>query len=364
MSEEQGHAAEVVREEIRRGGAISFERFMALALYAPGVGYYERIARRVGKAGDFYTSVSVGSVFGFLLAKGLAHGVVGTGPVDWVEAGAHDGRLTRDVADALDRFWPEVGGRVRFWILEPSPARARVQQETLSELGARVAWVSGWEEVGDGIGGVIVSNELLDAFPVRRFAWDRGAGRWWELGVTCERGAFVECRLPAESPLTGGMAGVEADVLPDGYVVERCPSAEAWWRSAARALKRGRLATFDYGHVAEGGIRPECHAGTARAYREHRVSGELLAHVGEQDLTAHVDFGRILALGEDEGLTTEAFLPQGRWVGGVGARILAEGGPAAAWLAERARQFQTLTHPVHLGAAMKALVQGRPVPPA
>jgi SAM-dependent MidA family methyltransferase len=350
-----GHA---IRAAIGRAGAISFERFMELALYAPGAGYYERPDRRIGRQGDFYTSVSVGEVFGLLLAARWVEWSGGDA-LQILEAGAHDGQLAADILRALERFYPDDLQRIDYRILEPSAPRRKAQQERLAPWAGQVRWFAAWEEVTQVISGVIFANELLDAFPVRRLVWDASAGGWFESGVTMEGGRLGWCRLPMEADPGGILPREMEPYLPDGCIVELNPRAEAWWRCAASRVARGHLVTFDYGTEARGVPRPERLKGTLRAYYRHRVSGDLLARPGEQDLTADVDFGRIARVGEEAGLRTEEFIQQGRWLGEIGVALLRAGGPASQWLQSRFRQFQTLTAPGHLGQTHRVLVQSR-----
>lgn len=360
-------------DELRRApaGAISFARFMEIALYTPEVGYYARPDRPIGRAGDFYTSVSVGPVFGFLLAHRIASWCSGWEAVTLLEAGAHDGRLAADVLAALESFHPVVFARVRYRILEPLAARAAQQARTLERWASRVEWVPNWEAVAAPVFGVMLSNELLDAFPLRRFVWAAAGSRWWELGVGLDPGVtesptFAWRRLaPDERALAELPAAVRfpepalAAAIPDGFITETCSAAAAWWQTAASRLARGWLVACDYGFDAPGVLRPSHPEGTLRAYREHRLIPEALANPGAQDLTAHVDFPALAVVGEAAGLRTERCGPQGRWLGEIAAEVVRGGGPAADWLTARARQLQTLIHPTHLGQAMKAFVQVR-----
>ena len=348
-----------MRREVVEQGTISFARFMEMALYAPGLGYYERESAQTGREGDFYTSVSVGPEMGFLLAAWLAGVFAGGEGFQWIEAGAHDGRLASDILSALDAFFPETARRLRYRILEPSEARRSVQGRGLSSWGDRITWCRNWDEIGIGVRGVVFSNELLDAMPVHRLAWDARDRRWRECGVTwCEGRWEWSLREPAWNLLPSELDPL-ADVLPDGFIFETSPAAMNWWQHAARAVGEGWLVAFDYGFGEEDAVRPERVHGTARAYCRHRVSDDLLARPGEQDLTAHVDFSRIIREGERNGLRTEAFLPQGRWLGRVATSVMAGGGRAAEWLTDHARGLMTLTHPAHLGHAMRVLVQRR-----
>jgi SAM-dependent MidA family methyltransferase len=356
-------AERVIREEIAGSGPLRFSRFMELALYAPGVGYYATAGRAIGRGGDFYTSVSVGPVFGFLLASRFAEWCAGRERVEWVEAGAHDGRLADDVLTAVRDFHPGIFERLRYRIVEFLEVRREEQRQRLAPWAGRVEWVSAWETLRQPVEGVIFANELLDAFPIRRFGWDAAARRWFEWGVTVDAGRLVACRMGCEP---GDIPGLDSwpeellTVLPDGFVVEDSPSALDWWTRAGASLGEGRIMTLDYGH--EGGaeaIRPERTGGTVRAYHRHRRVDDLLACPGEQDLTGHVDFGRVREAGEAVGLQTEALLAQGRWLGEIAVGILQRGGREAEWLTARSRQLQTLIHPAHLGQSFRVLVQRR-----
>lgn len=353
-------AADLIRAEIRRRGAIPFARFMELALHAPGAGYYERPGHAPGRGGDFFTSVSVGPLFGRLLAWRFARWLPADGPVQVVEAGAHDGRLAADVLDALARHEPALLARLTYVILEPSAARRGWQAATLAAHAGRVRWAADPAEPGPGgVRGVIFSNELLDAFPVRRLRWDAAAGAWGEWGVAEAAGRFVWRRLDGSAAGAPPPPAGVAALLPDGFVREWSPAAEAWWARAAGALGEGRLLTFDYGADEAELLLPGREAGTLRAYARHQRGDDVLARPGAQDLTAQVDFTRIRAAGETAGLATEEYTAQGRFLTAVLARLLHEGGPWAEDLLREARGFQTLTHPGQLGAGFRVLVQRR-----
>jgi SAM-dependent MidA family methyltransferase len=147
-------------------------------------------------------------------------------------------------------------------------------------------------------------------------------------------------------------------VLPDGYTIETCPAAESWWREAATVLGRGKLLTIDYGFTAAERFSPGRRHGTLRAYFRHHASDDLLANVGEQDLTAHVNFSAIQEVGEACGLATETFSTQSQFLTRILEKTLREK-TFGEWTSAQARQFQTLTHPEHLGRAFRVLVQSR-----
>jgi SAM-dependent MidA family methyltransferase len=419
--------ANQIKTEIAARGVISFAQFMGMALYHPGLGYYETDRSRVGFQGDFYTSVSTGELFGQLLAFRFA-GWFAEFPAEAedlriVEAGAHDGKLAGDIMGWLKRHRPELFGRIQYCIIEPSAQRQAWQAEKLKEFGARVQWVGNFAELDDkvaaestpgaqivaspsprpsppgegecsavgrasatagvmpspkeknaalyrdaatplshgALNGIIFSNELLDAMPVHRLGWDAAKHEWFEWGVGWDGGQFVWLKMPTLTvglELAAQFPDALLQVLPDGYAIEVCPAAADWWREAAGVLARGRLLTMDYGFTTEEMISPSRTKGTLRAYFRHHLSDDLLINAGEQDLTAHVNFSVIQAAGEGAGLRTEGYITQPQFL----TRILADAikDPAFRdWNTSRTRQFQTLTHPEHLGRSFKVLVQGR-----
>jgi SAM-dependent MidA family methyltransferase len=210
--------------------------------------------------------------------------------------------------------------------------------------------------------GIIFSNEFLDALPVHRLAWSATRQEWQEGFVAVEGGAFKwEWRPPAGELMahTPQIPGELARVLPDGFMVEVCPAAVAWWRAAASILGRGKLLTMDYGLGAEEQFLPERAQGTLRAFRRHHASADLLSQPGEQDLTAHVNFSALMKTGGAAGLRTEALQRQSQFLTEILARARLAAGSFEPWDQKRTRQFQTLTHPEHLGHKFQVLIQCR-----
>jgi len=362
--------AEAIREEIRKCGAISFVRFMELALYCPETGYYEKKKDNVGRAGDFVTSVSVGSLFGELLAfqflewldelKNSSHL-----PLKIIEAGSHDGKLAADILNWLQLHRPKFFSQIEYWILEPSSNRQAWQKETLKQFAPRVLWFENFENLKFKIKnskptGIFFSNELLDAFPVHRLGWDAQKKIWFEWGVTLTGENFVWTRLPQPTlPLSIlHLPSSLLEVLPDGYTVETSPAAECWWREAAGTLQHGKLMTIDYGFTDAEIFSPARTRGTLRAYHRHHVTDDILANPGEQDLTAHVNFSAIQKAGEAAGFKTENFCTQPQFLTQILGKAVKEK-TFSSLDARRIRQFQTLTHPEHLGRAFRVLVQSR-----
>jgi SAM-dependent MidA family methyltransferase len=218
---------------------------------------------------------------------------------------------------------------------------------------------------------VIFSNELFDAMPVHRLGWNLEERTWFEWGIGWQGGRFVWeriAKLPSEvamllqascydSALSGAAALTE--VLPDGFIIEVCPRAVHWWRQAAQALRAGKLLTIDYGLTTEEFLMPKRAHGTLRAYHQHSVSTELLANAGRQDLTAQVNFSALQEAGKAAGLATDSFVTQEQFLTRIAACTWAGELAFPEWTAEQKRQFQTLTHPEHLGRPFRVLIQSR-----
>ena len=360
--------AAIIREEITKNRAIPFARFMELALYCPETGYYETNKDNVGRAGDFITSVSTGELFGQLLAFQFGQWLENLNQfkgknetVKIIEAGAHDGKLAADVLDWLKNHRAELFSQLEYFILEPSVRRQAWQKEKLKSFAPKVNWFTDFENLksktqSSKLTGIIFSNELLDAFPVRRFGWDANRKTWFEWGVAVADEKFVWVKLE-NSGFRIRNPELEA-VLPDNYTVETSPAAANWWRAAAEILAHGKLLAIDYGHTDADVFLPGRPRGTLRAFFRHHVSDDLLANVGEQDLTAHVNFSAMQKAGEAAGLTTEIFSTQPRFLTQI-LRAAMNDKAFGEWTAQRTRQFQTLTHPEHLGRAFRVLVQNR-----
>ncbi len=359
--------AEIVRREIAEHGVLSFARFMELALYCPNYGYYETKKDSPGRRGDFYTSVNTGELFGQLLAfqfsEWLAH-VQTLNPqlstLHIVEGGAHTGALAKDILTWLRSARPELFGQIEYCIIEPSARRREWQAETLKNFAPRVRWLNFQPSTfNPRLRGVIFGNELLDAMPARRFGWDAKGKQWFEWGVALEGEKFVWAKIqgPDAGPRTPDPA--LGEVLPDGYTIETCPAAENWWRGAANLLERGQLLAIDYGLTGDELFSPGRTRGTLRAYFRHHATDDLLAKVGKQDLTAHVNFSAIQSVGEACGLKTETFSTQAQFLTRIAERIFKNPESFGEWGAKQTRQFQTLTHPEHLGRAFRVLLQSK-----
>ncbi len=337
-----------IHDEIGKKGPIPFSRFIELALYAPNLGYYEK-QREVGMRGDFYTSVSVGSLFGELLAFQTARWLDELkGPVQLLEAGAHDGRLARDILSFLRDWRPELYKRCELLLLEPSIIRQGWQQETLADFKGKVKWISG---EATGFRGVFIANELLDAFPAEKIRWDGKRQAWLQMGVGMEEGRLVEVILGESLFRADSFKGL----VPDGCEMVENVGAVNYWGKICSAMQEGRAVALDYFLEREEFFLSSRENGTLRAYRKHQRVDDILANVGDQDITASVDLDGVLTAARGAGVEGNRFSSQEKFFMDIFGQITAQPETFPAWTPERTRQFQTLVHPEHLGQSFKAL---------
>lgn len=355
--------AGIIRKEIEQKGPIPFRAFMEQALYHPELGYYATGKSRVGKDGDFLTSVSVGSLFGRL----LAHYFIGSWeemgrpePFDLIEIGAHQGHLFRDVRNAIAEIDPQLHKITRYKIVEPFPKLREIQRQHLIERRPAsderpVEWVSNLQELADeSVCGVIWSNELFDALPVHLVK--KFPHGWGEVYVALGEDGFEWSVGQATFDPMDAPAGFPAwSDLPDNYTTELWPHADFWAGELARVLEHGRIVSIDYGFPASELYAAHRKAGTLQAYYKHKRSLNLLARVGEQDITAHVNFTALIESGKKAGLNEKSWMTQERFL----MNVLKSMPPAdlARWSDSEKKQFNTLVHPDFLGNVFKVLVQ-------
>jgi SAM-dependent MidA family methyltransferase len=354
---------ELIREEIRaHGGWLSFERFMELALYAPGLGYYSAGSQKIGSGGDFVTAPEMSDLFSRCLAEQCREVLESTGG-DIVELGAGTGRMA---ATVLTELAAQGTLPARYLILEVSGDLAARQRQRIArlpgELAEKVQWLTRLPE--EPVTGVILANEVLDALPTRRIVLREGVLH--ERGVGEERGTLVDRDTPAEEPLARAWQAITAQLprpLPAGYATELCTRLSPWVASIAALLGRGALLFFDYGLPR------------AQLYHPQRVHGTLLCHfrqqahcdpyinIGMQDLTAWVDFTRVAESASDAGLAVAGFATQAAFLLGCGieARV-AQAQDDVVTHARLAGEARRLLLPGEMGEAFKVMALTRALP--
>jgi SAM-dependent MidA family methyltransferase len=379
---------------IRERAPLTVAAFMELALYEPGLGYYARASRRSGRAGDFFTSVDVGPLFGELLEIQLAEmgrltaaaaeRAEPTGlsaisvnsaarPFDLVEAGAGNGRLSSDILRAAKRRDRAFYESLRLHLVDASAEARRAQPETLADMTDRLVWSA--SALPESFAGVLIANELLDALPVHQVVM-RASGLREVYVDSAIKGSDPEVSAGSQTPVPGtplilregspstpdlaaylNRLGV---ALEPGWRVEINLRAVDWIRDAARRLSRGFIILIDYGHDA-GDLYSASHsAGTLTSFARHRSQGPesstpaWLEQPGDQDLTAHVDFTSVRAAAEAEGMTTIALLDQTYFLLGLVDGLELDDRKARMAL-------KTLIMPGGLGSTHKVLILGKGV---
>ena len=291
-----------IREAIERaGGWIGFDRYMALALYAPGLGYYANPSRKFGAlpGSDFVTAPELTPLFGRALARQLAQALAACGGDEVFEFGAGTGALAGQLLEALG------GALRRYSIVEVSGSLRARQRERLAAHGDRVRWLDAWPEA---MHGVAIGNEVLDAMPVQLLHWD--GERWFERGVALgEAGADFRWSDRA----TALRPPLEVAFIP-GTTLELHAQAEAFVASLGERLARGAAFFIDYGFPAAEYYHPQRSGGTLMCHREHRADTDPLADAGRKDITAHVDFTGIALAAQDAGFEVLGYTSQARFL--------------------------------------------------
>ncbi|WP_353091684.1 SAM-dependent methyltransferase [Methylibium sp.] len=298
--------ARIAAEIGRAGGWLGFERYMELALYAPGLGYYVRGDRQFGlmpdSGSDFVTAPELSPLFGRALARQLGQALDATGTSEVWEFGAGSGALAVQLLEAL-------GDRIdRYVIVDLSGALRDRQRTTIAarvqpQHAAKAVWL---DRLPERIDGVLVGNEVLDAMPVALLHFD--GSRWLERGVALSDGRFVYADRP--TPLRPPLA---TDRVP-GTTTELQRQGEAFIRTLAATLGRGAAFFIDYGFPEAEFHHPQRIGGTLMCHRAHLADGDPLSDVGDKDITAHVDFTGIALAGQDAGLAVLGYTTQARFL--------------------------------------------------
>jgi len=340
----------LIRDQIAAaGGWIGFDRYMELALYAPGLGYYTAGTRKFGGAacgGDFVTAPEISPLFAQALAAQVAQVFAHASP-HIVEFGAGSGMLARELLAALDTR----GTAAESYAIVELSADLRERQRAL--LGdSRMRWL---DSPPRDFAGVIIANEVLDVMPVRLIA--RAGGELSERGVTLRDGALAFAGRPADASLAEALAEIEVEVgaLPDGYGSEVGLLARAWMRSAGQWLARGALLAIDYGFPRREYYHPQRLMGTLMCHYRHHAHADPLWLPGLNDITAHVDFTAMAQAAQEGGLDVLGYTTQAHFLLNCGLLDLLteDRTPAVANAAHR------LVSEAEMGELVKVLAVGR-----
>ena len=329
------------------GGWLPFDRYMALALYAPGLGYYSRSGRQFGllpaSGSDFVTAPELSPLFGAALARPVAQALQATAADTVFEFGAGSGALAEQLIDALDRRGQPLA---RYAIVDLSGALRERQAQRLARFGARVQWLDAWP---DSLHGVAVGNEVLDAMPVQLLHFD--GQRWFERGVAlgADGPVFEDRPTPLRPPHPGPFV--------PGTVTEIHAQAEAFVRSLADHLRHGAAFFIDYGFPEAEYYHPQRHQGTLLAHRAHRTeldAAAVLREPGQKDITAHVNFSAVALAAQDAGLAVLGYTSQANFLLNCGILDLLPAGDLRATAA-----LHKLLAEHEMGELFKVLALGR-----
>jgi SAM-dependent MidA family methyltransferase len=358
--DEAEHSARLearVRDEISRaGGWISFARYMQLALYEPGLGYYSAGARKLGAAGDFVTAPEVAPVFSRCLAVQCEEVLRSLGSGDVLELGAGSGVMAAELIAELARrdCLP-----ARYRILDVSADLRERQRATLAaavpQLLERVEWL---DRLPEDFTGIVVANEVLDALPVERFVVRGGVVN--ALGVTSQLGRLEWSEARASAALADAVRGVERDMdatWPDGYTSEINLGLADWLAALAASVRRGVLLFVDYGLPRREFYAAERSDGTLLCHFRHRFHDDPFTRIGLQDITAWVDFTAVAEAGQAAGLELAGYATQAHFLIGCGlGEFLADvSGLDVVSRVNLSRQAMVLTLPGEMGERFKAI---------
>jgi SAM-dependent MidA family methyltransferase len=344
------------------GGFLPFRRYMELALYAPGLGYYTAGSHKLGAGGDFTTAPEISPLFGVCLARQCAQVLGRLSGGDVLELGAGTGALAVEMLRALERLGevPE-----HYLILELSPdLRARQQQAVAAlpePLRTRVHWLDTLPEP-ETFRGLMFGNEVLDAMPVEVFTWT-GEGVT-ERGVTRDGQGLAWAGRPAGAALASAVEALREDAgggWPAGYTSERNPGLAAWLSALSAALAAGVILLIDYGYPRSEYYSPERSQGTLMGYYRHRALTDPLIWPGLVDITAHVDFTAVAEAGTAAGLDVLGYTSQAWFLIGAGLDAVfqeAASDDPREQLA-LAGQVRQLTLPGEMGERFQAIALGR-----
>jgi SAM-dependent MidA family methyltransferase len=347
---------EKIVEQIRKKGPITFEQFMSMALYDPDFGYYNTESRKIGREGDFYTSSHLHPVFGAVVGRQINEMWDLMGRPDnfsVVEMGAGAGYVCKDLLDSLRRT--DFFSSLQYIIIERSPAMRDNQQKLLREFPDKVKWASALNDCGS-ITGCIFSNELLDAFPVHLVRMEDSLKEIY-LDLDSEN-RFIEVTGDLSSDEIAHYFREFSIEIEKGYTTEVNLGIKDWLHAINEVLQRGFILTIDYGYPAWDYYSEDRNRGTILCYHKHQINETPYMNIGEQDITAHVNYSAVKKWGEEIGIRTAGFCGQGVFMVSLGIdddiKKIAEG--SGDYLFEIAR-IKKLILPQGMGESHKVMIQ-------
>lgn len=346
---------ELIKQEIKRWGAMSFERFVELALYHPQYGYYSRQQPQRGRQGDYFTSLQTSDLFPQILAEVVLQmrQHLDASQFTLVEFGSGGGELLEGVLTILHQR-KELRG-MRVISVERSASARRVITKRLSRF-AKCEVVPSLDEADTfgGLEGLVLSNEFFDALPFQRYRYD--GSTWNEIRIDMDGDELREKEIHAEVP---DILNAITDEKVTGQEVEVRPATATWFQELAPHFERGAVVTFDYGYPRRQLYSSRRMKGTWLCYYQHQLVENALLNIGRQDITAHVDFTQLLEEGQRHGFNPALFSSQGLFLTYAGQKVIEDFLTKASELqkAKRIGAVQQLLHPDAMGEAFWVLLQ-------
>jgi len=366
MSPVMNSLQEKIIRRIKSNGPVTFETFMEMALYEPELGYYASQNTKIGRKGDFYTSPHLHPVFGVMIGKQIEEmwELMGK-PNNFqiIEMGSGAGYVCKDMLEYLSasrcriqdaREEKEIFKNLQYIIVEINPAMRESQKTFLSEFSDKIKWVSALEEI-NAVKGCIFSNELLDSFSVHLIEMDDEIK---EIFVNADGENFVEAKQkPSTKEITDYIKEFSIEIQK-GYRTEINLKIKKWLDEINNALTEGFILTIDYGYPAWDYYSEDRNRGTLLCYHRHQTVGNPYQNIGEQDITAHVNFSSLKKWGSELGIKTIGFCQQGTFLVSLGiddviARIYKD---SPDYLFEIAR-IKKLILPGTIGETHKVIIQ-------
>lgn len=349
--------SEIIIDKIKKEGPVSFRDFMEMCLYYPSLGYYTSAKERIGTKGDFYTSSNLTHVFGAMIGKQLEEmwQVLGESDFTIVEYGAGTGQLCIDILSYLQHN-DKIYSKLRYCIIEKSPAMIERQKKILN---TKVTWYNNVFEIPH-LSGCIISNELLDNFPVHRVVMEDELN---EIFVDYKN-YFIEVLKPARDDLKNYLLELGI-TLPKGFRTEINLDSSQWLKDNAEALEKGFILTIDYGYPSHDLYNSLRQDGTLMCYHLHRTNNNPYINIGDQDITSHVNFSALCHWGWKNGIACCGLTNQASFLLSLGYKEYVKNQYVEAEdVIDLARKESVLSHTLlfDMGMKYKVLVQRKGLP--
>lgn len=351
--------SQIIKDEIRQKGSISFKSFVELALYHPHFGYYSSAKAKIGKEGDFYTSPSVHSSFGEVISNLIvkAYKTLNNEEFTVVEFGAGKGYLALDILNALKKNHFEIYKNIKYKIIEISTENISSGKKLLKNHSSKVKWRKEIDEViKTPVKGIILSNEFVDAFPFHRIKMIDG--KPMEIYVDIKDENFTETYIETKNVEFLNYKNNYADNLQEGQEIEINLLVRKWLDNVNMLLNKGFLLTIDYGYLADELYSPSRMKGTFKCFHKHNLSTNPFENIGYQDITYDVNFSDLIEYGKKIGLKKVKYISQGQFLVDWGILKILKNYSDPSNDKDR-MAIKNLIMPELMGSKFKFLIQGK-----